>query len=75
MQAIVYFYSFNTTFKDKTIKVTYKTITLPVTYIPVKHGILHYGRLRILRRIFGPKRDQNEEWGRLHNKKLHSLYG
>ena len=29
---------------------------------------------RILRRIFRPKRDENEEWRRLHNEELHSLY-
>ena len=29
---------------------------------------------RILRRIFGPKRDENGEWKRLHNEDLHSLY-
>ena len=29
---------------------------------------------RILRRIFGPKKDENEEWRRLHNEELHSLY-
>ena len=29
---------------------------------------------RILRLIFGPKRDENGEWRRLHNGKLHSLY-
>ena len=29
---------------------------------------------RILRRIFGPKRDENGEWRRLHNEVLHSLY-
>ena len=28
----------------------------------------------ILRRIFGPKRDANGEWRRLHNEELHSLY-
>jgi hypothetical protein len=28
----------------------------------------------ILRRIFGPKRDENGEWRRLHNEELHSLY-
>ena len=27
---------------------------------------------RILRRIFGPKRDENGEWRRLHNEKLFS---
>ena len=29
---------------------------------------------RILRRIFGPKRDENVEWRRLHNEELHNLY-
>ena len=29
---------------------------------------------RILRPIFGPKRNENGEWRRLHNEELHSLY-
>jgi hypothetical protein len=29
---------------------------------------------RVLRRIFGPKREENESWRKLHNDKLHSLY-
>ena len=29
---------------------------------------------RILRGIFEPKRDENGEWGRLHNEELHNLY-
>ena len=29
---------------------------------------------RILRRIFGPKRDDNGEWRKLHNEELHILY-
>ena len=29
---------------------------------------------RILRRIFGPKRNENAEWRILYNKELHSLY-
>jgi hypothetical protein len=29
---------------------------------------------RNLGRIFGPKRDENGEWRRLHNEELHSLY-
>ena len=29
---------------------------------------------RILRRIFGPKRDENGEWRRLHKEELHNLY-
>ena len=34
-------------------------------------------RLRVLGtcfQIFGPKRDENGEWRRLHNEELHSLY-
>ena len=29
---------------------------------------------RILRRIFGPNKDENGKWRRLHNEELHSLY-
>ena len=29
---------------------------------------------RIVRRIFGPKRDVDGEWKRLHNDEFHSLY-
>ena len=29
---------------------------------------------KILRPIFGPKRDENGEWRRLHNEELHSLH-
>ena len=29
---------------------------------------------RILRRIFGPKRDENGEWRRLNDEELHILY-
>jgi hypothetical protein len=30
---------------------------------------------RVLRRIFGPKRDElTEEWRKLYNEKLHDLY-
>ena len=29
---------------------------------------------RILRRLFGPKKDENGAWRRLHNEELHCLY-
>jgi hypothetical protein len=30
---------------------------------------------RLLRRIFGPKRDETiGEWGKLHNEQIHTLY-
>jgi hypothetical protein len=28
----------------------------------------------VLRRIFGPKREENESWRKLYNDELHSLY-
>ena len=43
-----------------------------VSYI--KGGLLRIFENRNLRRIFGPKRDANGEWKRLHNEELHSLY-
>jgi hypothetical protein len=64
--------------KNLKIKIC-KTIILPV----VLHGCETWSlrsregcRLRvfennILRRIFGPKRDENGEWRRLHNEELH----
>jgi hypothetical protein len=29
---------------------------------------------KVLRKIFGPKREEDESWRKLHNDKLHSLY-
>jgi hypothetical protein len=29
---------------------------------------------RVLRRIFGPKREEEGSWRKLHNNQLHSLY-
>jgi hypothetical protein len=29
---------------------------------------------RVLKRIFGPKREENGSWRKLHNDELHSLY-
>ena len=48
----------------------------------VKHGLSYIkeeSRLkvfenRILRRIFGPNKDENGEWRRLHNEELYRLY-
>ena len=60
----------------------YKTIILPVVLYGCETWSLTLReecRLRvfenrILRRIFGPKRDENGEWRRLYNEELHSLY-
>ena len=60
----------------------YKTIILPVVLYDCETWSLTLReecRLRvfenrILRRIFGPKMDENGEWRRLHNEELHSLH-
>jgi hypothetical protein len=61
----------------------YKTIILPVVLYGCETWCLMLReeyRLRVfenkvLRRIFGPKRDEvTEEWRKLHNEELHNLY-
>jgi hypothetical protein len=67
----------------KTYKIKiYKTVILP----DVLYGYVHWSltlreehRLsffqnRLLRRIFGPKREEDGSWRKLHNDELHSLY-
>ena len=66
--------------KNFKIKI-YKTIILPVVLYGCETWSLTLRedcRLRvfenrILRRIFGPKMDENGEWRRLHNEERHSL--
>jgi hypothetical protein len=61
----------------------YKTIILPVVLYGCKTWTLtlreeHRLKVfenRVLRRIFGPKRDEvTREWRKLHNEELHNLY-
>jgi hypothetical protein len=61
----------------------YKTIILPVVlygYETRSLTLREENRLRVLenmvlRRIFGPKRDEvTGNWGKLHNEELHNLY-
>jgi hypothetical protein len=57
----------------------YKTIILPVVlYGCETWSLTHRLRVfenRVLRRIFGPKRDEVVgEWRELHNEELHNLY-
>jgi hypothetical protein len=69
---------------SRTIKVKiYKTIILPVVLYRCETWSLtlreeHRLRVfenRVLRRIFGPKRDEvTGEWRKLHNEELHILY-
>jgi hypothetical protein len=68
----------------KNIKIRiYKTIILPVVLYGCETSSLtlrgeHRLRVfenRVLRTIFGPKRDEvTGEWGKLHNEELHELY-
>jgi hypothetical protein len=61
----------------------YKTIILPVVLygcetcsltLREKHRLRVFGN-RVLRRIFGPQRDEvTGEWRKFHNEELHSLY-
>jgi hypothetical protein len=61
---------------------THKTVILPVVLYGCKIWSLtlrEEHRLRIfenreLRRIFGPKREEDGSWRKLHNDELHNLY-
>ena len=70
-------------FLSKNLKIKiYKTIILPVMlygcetwYLTLREeSRLRVFENRILRRIFGPKRDENGQGRRLHNEEFHSLY-
>jgi hypothetical protein len=60
----------------------YKTVILPVVLYGCENWSLilrkeHRLRVfdnRVLRKIFGPKREEDGSWRKLHNDKLHSLY-
>jgi hypothetical protein len=68
---------------SKNIKIKiYKTVILPVVPYGCETWSLTFReehRLRVfenreLRRIFGPKREEDGSWRKLHNNELHSLY-
>jgi hypothetical protein len=69
---------------QKNLKIRiYKTIILPVVpygcetwslTLREEHGLRVFEN-RVLRRIFGPKRDEvTGEWRKLHNEEFHDLY-
>jgi hypothetical protein len=69
------------TSKNLKIKI-YKSVILPVvlyaceTWSPTlrqEHRLSVFEN-RVLRRIFGPKRDEDGSWRKLHNDELHSLH-
>ena len=69
---------------SKNLKIKmYRTIILPVVYMGVKLGRWRWGRNvglrvfenKVLRRIFGPRRDEvTGEWRKLRNEELNDLY-
>jgi hypothetical protein len=67
--------------KNLKIKI-YRTVILPVVLYGCETWSLTLGeeqRLRVfenrvLRRIFGPKREEDGSWRKLHNAELHDLY-
>jgi hypothetical protein len=67
--------------KNLKIKI-YKTVILPVVLygcetwsltLREEHRLTVFEN-RVLRRIFGPKREEEGSWRKLHNDELHSLY-
>jgi hypothetical protein len=73
--------SFRLISKNIKIKI-YKTVILPVMLYGCETWSLtlreeHRLRVfenRVLRKIFGPKREENGSWRKLHNDELHDLY-
>jgi hypothetical protein len=68
---------------SKNLKIkTYKTVILPVVLYGCetwsltlrKEHRLRVFENRVLRRIFGPKREEDGSWRKLHNDEFHSLY-
>jgi hypothetical protein len=67
--------------KNLKIKI-YKTVILPVVLYGCETWSLTSGdeqrlsvfKNRVLRRIFGPQREEDGSWRKLHNDELHSLY-
>jgi len=78
----IYIYSFRLLSKNLKIKV-YRTIILPVVLYGCETWLLTLREERklrvfenmVLRRIFGPRREEvTGKWRRLHNKELNELY-
>jgi hypothetical protein len=69
--------------KSKNLKIKiYKTVILPVVLYGYKtwsltlreeHRLRVFGN-RMLMRVFGPKKNEDGLWRKLHNDELHSLY-
>jgi hypothetical protein len=59
--------------KNLKIKI-YKTVILPVVLYGCETWSLSVFENRVLRKIFGPKREEDGSWIKLHNDELHRLY-
>jgi hypothetical protein len=58
----------------KCVKMSICLTTIPLLTLREKHSLRVF-ESRVLRRIFGPKRDEvTGEWRKLHNEELHDLY-
>jgi hypothetical protein len=75
------YFVFPSHIKNLKIKI-YKTVILPVVLygcetwsltLREEHRLRAFEN-RVLRRIFGPKREEDGSWRKLHNDELHSLY-
>jgi hypothetical protein len=72
---------FPSNIKNLKIKI-YKTVILPVvlygcgtSYLTLREEHrLRVSENRVLRRIFGPKREEDDVWRKMHNDELHSLF-
>ena len=61
--------------RQSTVRERYmKACTIYKKFVTLEERRLSVFGNRILRRIFGPKRNENGEWRRLHNEELLSLY-
>jgi hypothetical protein len=70
-------------YQKKNLKIKiYKTVILPVVLYECETWSLTLGKKhrlrvfqnRVLRKIFGPKREEDASWRKLHNDELHNLY-
>jgi hypothetical protein len=74
-------FCFLVSYKKLKVKI-YKTVILPVALYgceiwspTLREGHrLRFFEKRVLRKIFGPKREEDGSWRKLHNDQLHSLY-
>jgi hypothetical protein len=75
------FFVFPSHIKNLKIKI-YRTVSLPVVLygsetwsltLREEHRLKVFEN-RVLRRIFGPKREEDGSWTKLHNDEIHSLY-